>query len=135
MFYIFRNCGRVFCNECTNFSIPVPQQQLITPVRVCRQCFITIIAENPNVASSVAMSNGGSLTINNGSYFTNGSSGVGNGSACDGIVNGSAVVVNSNHFLFSNGNSMMNGNGNLATPTCNGVSASQQDRQVAVSTS
>lgn len=38
----FRNCGKVFCNNCTNFTLPVPQQQLNSPVRVCRQCYNSI---------------------------------------------------------------------------------------------
>ncbi|ELT99015.1 hypothetical protein CAPTEDRAFT_226204 [Capitella teleta] len=36
-----RNCGQVFCHECTNFTVPVPQQHLNTPVRVCRKCYHT----------------------------------------------------------------------------------------------
>lgn len=34
-----RSCGHVFCDECTKYSIPVPQQQLLNPVRVCKKCF------------------------------------------------------------------------------------------------
>ena len=34
-----RNCGQVFCAECTNFYTPVPQQHLNCPVRVCNRCY------------------------------------------------------------------------------------------------
>ena len=34
-----RNCGQVFCAECTNFYTPVPQQHLDCPVRVCNRCY------------------------------------------------------------------------------------------------
>ena len=37
--FIYRNCGKVYCNECTNYTLPVPQQQLNSPVRVCKQCY------------------------------------------------------------------------------------------------
>jgi len=36
---LFRNCGKVFCSECTRFAIPVSQQQLNVSVRVCRNCY------------------------------------------------------------------------------------------------
>ena len=29
----------MFCDECTKHSMPVPQQQLNNPVRVCKLCF------------------------------------------------------------------------------------------------
>jgi myotubularin-related protein 3/4 len=34
-----RNCGHVFCAECSDYSLPVPQQHLDKPVRVCFQCY------------------------------------------------------------------------------------------------
>ena len=40
---VYRNCGRVYCNDCTKYTLPVPQQQLHTPVRVCKQCYGTIL--------------------------------------------------------------------------------------------
>ncbi len=46
VYLYFRNCGRVYCGECTSFTIPVPQQQLNVPVRVCRQCYYNIKADN-----------------------------------------------------------------------------------------
>ena len=33
----------MYCNDCTNYTLPVPQQQLNTPVRVCKQCYGTIL--------------------------------------------------------------------------------------------
>ena len=52
----------------------------------------------------------------------------------------SSCSESSNHFVFSNGHhGMMNGNGNLTTPTCNGLVANgqqqQADRQVTVTSS
>jgi len=29
----------VFCGECSDYSLPVPQQHLDKPVRVCFHCF------------------------------------------------------------------------------------------------
>ncbi|XP_013412124.1 myotubularin-related protein 4 [Lingula anatina] len=37
-----RNCGQVFCGSCTNNFIPVPQQQLFEPSRVCKGCYINL---------------------------------------------------------------------------------------------
>ncbi len=36
---VFRNCGRVYCSDCTNNKASVPNQQLNEPVRVCNNCF------------------------------------------------------------------------------------------------
>jgi len=43
----FRNCGHIFCGECSDYLVPVPQQQLEKPVRVCYQCY------NQSLSSSV----------------------------------------------------------------------------------
>ena len=34
-----RNCGRIFCSECTNQSVPIPHQLLDEAVRVCSPCY------------------------------------------------------------------------------------------------
>jgi len=34
-----RSCGRLFCSECSEQSVPIPAEQLYQPVRVCDQCF------------------------------------------------------------------------------------------------
>ena len=36
---LFRNCGNIFCHKCTDFYVPIPHQNLVTPERVCRKCF------------------------------------------------------------------------------------------------
>ena len=124
-----RNCGHVFCNECTGYSIPVPQQQLNTPVRVCRQCFATILAENPSIVSSMAGS--GTLHL---AGFTPGPVAQVPGEGCPEPAGEPA----SNQFVFSIGHGLMNGNGNLTTPTCGGGLSNAHghpERAVTVSTS
>ncbi|RXG58288.1 Myotubularin-related protein 4 [Armadillidium vulgare] len=37
-----RNCGKIFCAECSGNSAPVPKENLYDPVRVCGTCFLTI---------------------------------------------------------------------------------------------
>lgn len=34
-----RNCGRIFCADCSENSTPLPSEQLFSPVRVCTTCF------------------------------------------------------------------------------------------------
>ncbi|XP_069945444.1 phosphatidylinositol-3,5-bisphosphate 3-phosphatase MTMR3 isoform X3 [Cherax quadricarinatus] len=34
-----RSCGKIFCSECSEHSIPIPREQLYQPVRVCGSCF------------------------------------------------------------------------------------------------
>ncbi|XP_065055480.1 myotubularin-related protein 3-like isoform X2 [Rhopilema esculentum] len=34
-----RKCGRIFCGACANQYMPLPDEQLYEPVRVCSQCF------------------------------------------------------------------------------------------------
>jgi len=34
-----RSCGRLFCSECSERSVPIPAEQLYTPVRVCDACY------------------------------------------------------------------------------------------------
>ena len=37
-----RSCGRLFCSECSERTVPLPAEQLYTPVRVCDNCYSTI---------------------------------------------------------------------------------------------
>ncbi|XP_049792985.1 myotubularin-related protein 3 isoform X1 [Schistocerca nitens] len=34
-----RNCGKIFCYDCSEFVMPLPNEQLYDPVRVCTGCF------------------------------------------------------------------------------------------------
>ena len=34
-----RSCGRLFCSECSDNTVPLPAEQLYTPVRVCDGCY------------------------------------------------------------------------------------------------
>ncbi|XP_045615007.1 LOW QUALITY PROTEIN: phosphatidylinositol-3,5-bisphosphate 3-phosphatase MTMR3 [Procambarus clarkii] len=36
---VSRSCGKIFCSECSEHSIPIPREQLYQPVRVCGSCF------------------------------------------------------------------------------------------------
>lgn len=37
-----RNCGKIFCSECSDNNVPIPSEQLFHPVRVCGSCFFTL---------------------------------------------------------------------------------------------
>ncbi|XP_067014667.2 myotubularin-related protein 3 isoform X2 [Anabrus simplex] len=34
-----RNCGKIFCADCSENTVPLPREQLYDPVRVCSSCF------------------------------------------------------------------------------------------------
>ncbi|XP_069134648.1 LOW QUALITY PROTEIN: phosphatidylinositol-3,5-bisphosphate 3-phosphatase MTMR3-like, partial [Argopecten irradians] len=34
-----RNCGNIFCHDCTNYYTSIPQQNLMSPERVCQCCY------------------------------------------------------------------------------------------------
>ncbi|XP_021374659.1 myotubularin-related protein 3-like isoform X1 [Mizuhopecten yessoensis] len=34
-----RNCGNIFCHDCTNYYTSIPQQNLMSPERVCQSCY------------------------------------------------------------------------------------------------
>ena len=40
-----RSCGRLFCSECSDNTVPLPAEQLYTPVRVCDGCYKMISGE------------------------------------------------------------------------------------------
>lgn len=49
-----RNCGYVFCGDCSFRTQPVPQRQIKEPVRVCDDCYFTLLraGEAPQLAQS-----------------------------------------------------------------------------------
>jgi len=40
-----RDCGGIFCNNCTKYETTIPRLQIKTPVRVCIECYNNIKAE------------------------------------------------------------------------------------------
>ena len=44
-FCLFRSCGRLFCSECSEQSVPIPAEQLYQPVRVCDTCYDELTAD------------------------------------------------------------------------------------------
>merc|ERR1711963_1050960 len=38
-----RNCGFLFCRDCSSKLIPIPSEQLYHPVRVCDDCFAELV--------------------------------------------------------------------------------------------
>ena len=56
-----RNCGQVFCADCSQFFVPVPSQQLNEPARVCRRCFG---AMNGDILSLESMASDAESEIN-----------------------------------------------------------------------
>lgn len=37
-----RNCGRLFCSDCSDNLVPIPTEQLYHPVRVCDECLVEL---------------------------------------------------------------------------------------------
>lgn len=51
----FRNCGNVFCAECSDYMLPVPQQQLDQPSRVCSECYKQVLsASNGDLTAHIS---------------------------------------------------------------------------------
>ncbi|KAL5016282.1 hypothetical protein ScPMuIL_005871 [Solemya velum] len=50
-----RNCGKVFCYECTNNFIPLPHQHLYNPERVCIVCFRALRQQTGKTVENVAI--------------------------------------------------------------------------------
>jgi hypothetical protein len=65
LFFFYRNCGNVFCYKCSNQYFPLPNQNLITPVRVCVLCKPAV--EQLNLVASLNNNNNNieNTTINN----------------------------------------------------------------------
>jgi len=67
MFLCFRSCGHVFCADCSDYSLPVPQQHLDKPVRVCFHCYRQASASSDTPSAAAANPsdavNGGSKAI------------------------------------------------------------------------
>lgn len=50
-FLWYRNCGRIFCADCSENSAPLPNEQLYNPVRVCTTCYNQLnLGANNNLA-------------------------------------------------------------------------------------
>merc|ERR550532_3748581 len=47
-----RSCGRLFCSECSDNTVPLPAEQLYTPVRVCDGCYTTMSGDRNDVIES-----------------------------------------------------------------------------------
>ncbi|KAK7070785.1 Myotubularin-related protein 4 [Halocaridina rubra] len=52
-----RSCGKIFCSECSENSIPIPREQLFQPVRVCGTCFLNLGIEHTKPKILAAASN------------------------------------------------------------------------------
>ncbi|XP_069986655.1 phosphatidylinositol-3,5-bisphosphate 3-phosphatase MTMR3 isoform X3 [Penaeus vannamei] len=39
---VARSCGKIFCSECSQHSVPIPREQLYQPVRVCGSCYFNL---------------------------------------------------------------------------------------------
>ncbi|GLH01661.1 Uncharacterized protein GBIM_07751 [Gryllus bimaculatus] len=48
-----RNCGKVFCADCSENALPVPREQLYEPVRVCASCF-SLLHHDPRITAAAA---------------------------------------------------------------------------------
>ncbi|CAG5131669.1 unnamed protein product [Candidula unifasciata] len=46
-----RNCGKVFCADCSDRLAPVPHQHLNNPERVCRRCYSHLVQLSPGASS------------------------------------------------------------------------------------
>ncbi|XP_045124631.1 myotubularin-related protein 3-like isoform X4 [Portunus trituberculatus] len=55
--YPIRSCGKIFCSDCSEHSIPIPREQLYQPVRVCGTCFFTLGMEHTKPKIVAAASN------------------------------------------------------------------------------
>ncbi|CAL4122150.1 unnamed protein product [Meganyctiphanes norvegica] len=52
-----RNCGKIFCAECSDNNVPIPTEQLFHPVRVCSTCFFALGTDLPKPKIMAAASN------------------------------------------------------------------------------
>merc|ERR1712223_898414 len=58
-----RNCGQLFCSECSDNLAPIPSEQLYHPVRICDDCFLKLYPEEAAKKNEEATSE---TTINTG---------------------------------------------------------------------
>ncbi|KAE8744447.1 hypothetical protein FOCC_FOCC008922 [Frankliniella occidentalis] len=68
-----RNCGKIFCSECSENTVPLPNKQVFEPVRVCTTCYSLLhtdtvenISNNMNTRRSGPVVNVNSHIISNG---------------------------------------------------------------------
>lgn len=50
----YRNCGRIFCADCSENSTPLPNEHLYNPVRVCTSCYTTLRRNCPAATTELA---------------------------------------------------------------------------------
>ena len=71
--FVVRSCGQVFCGECSDYSLPVPQQHLDKPVRVCIYCYRQSTTASSDIPSAATANpsdtvNGGPKSVFGHSY-------------------------------------------------------------------
>lgn len=71
--FVVRSCGQVFCGECSDYSLPVPQQHLDKPVRVCIYCYRQSATASSDIPSAATANpsdtvNGGPKSVFSHSY-------------------------------------------------------------------
>ncbi|ORC92111.1 putative zinc finger protein [Trypanosoma theileri] len=69
-----RNCGYVFCRNCSNFNCTIPTRGLQTPVRVCRECYRMLCGKGSKSGGGIS-TNTTSASITNGFSNDNGVNG------------------------------------------------------------
>ena len=52
-----RNCGGIFCNNCTRYETVIPRLHIIKPVKVCIECYNNIKAEEALIPPSLITNN------------------------------------------------------------------------------
>jgi len=52
-----RNCGGVFCSECSDNLAPIPMEQLYHPVRICNSCYRVIHGPDTGTRQQLAPDN------------------------------------------------------------------------------
>jgi len=58
-----RNCGCLFCRDCSNRMIPIPSEQLYHPVRVCDDCFAELVRNKKAITSATGIPNEQSVAV------------------------------------------------------------------------
>ena len=86
---MYRSCGRLFCSECSEQSVPIPAEQLYTPVRVCNGCYKELTSHGQGKFTVGTAAGGGGGGPENGSFkqLTTAAS---SASCCDPVINKSS---------------------------------------------
>lgn len=70
-----RNCGKIFCSECSENTIPLPNKQVYEPVRVCTNCYSLLHSDTvDNSLSHLNTRRSGSVVNVNSHITSNGHS-------------------------------------------------------------